>query len=306
MPQMICQGILPETAVQPSCTRFISRVFVIAVVTLLGCVSPAYAQFPHHQTGCYANNVQVNPNRPTVANPADITQYGVLELEYGWDHGWPAAGQRFSDAGGLVKFGLLCDVELRWTTTSFLSQTDSSGTQRGFGDNWIGPQIRFVHQSAHVPAIAVSYAVKIPSASAAKGLGSGSVDHQFTLLASKDILGFHFDFNASAFLIGRPGASGFDSNGQFNLAFSHTLYKTLQVQGELYGNTQLNAATPGFASGLAALVWFVTPRLEIDAGMDTGMTQFAPRRRIFAGFTYSIANLYRAAKRHEPSGAHKP
>ncbi len=254
---------------------------------------PAHAQWIGHQTGCYAGKIQNNPNRPTVANPADITQYGVLELEYGWDHGWPASGQSFTDAGGLVKFGLLCNVELRWTTTSYLKQTDSTGTQSGFGDNWIGPQIVFYKQTRAVPSIAASYAVKIPSASFARGLGSGRVDHQFTLLVSKDLYGFHFDFNASAFLVGRPGAPGFDQNAQFNLAFAHSLYKTLQLQGEFYGNTTLNPLTPGFASGLSAIVWSVTPRLEIDAGLDTGMTHFAPRRRIFAGFTYSIANLYR-------------
>jgi hypothetical protein len=41
------------------------------------------------QTGCYPSSVTAtliaaHPNRPTVANPADITQHGVLELEYGW------------------------------------------------------------------------------------------------------------------------------------------------------------------------------------------------------------------------------
>lgn len=277
--------------------------FLIALLVL----SPACAraQFMGRQTGCYADEIknnpgghavpkiQNNPNRPTVANPADITQYGVLELEYGWDHGWPASGQTFTDTGGLLKFGLLCDVELRWTTTSFLSQTDSTGAQAGFGDNWIGAQIRFYRQTAHVPSIAVSYEVKIPSASFAKGLGSGRVDHQLTLLLSKDIMGVHLDVNASDLFIGRPGMTGFDQNAQFNFAFSHSLYKTLQIQGELYGSTRLNAATPAFASGLAALVWNVTPRFEIDAGLDTGMTNGAPRRRIFAGFTYSIANLYR-------------
>ena len=260
---------------------------------LLFCASPAGAQIIGRQTGCFADNIQSNPNRPTVANPADITQYGVLELEYGWDHGWPATGQRFTDAGGLLKFGLLCNIELRWTTTTFLSQTDPTSTQSGFGDNWIGPQILIYRQTRRVPSIAASYAVKIPSASLMKGLGSGRVDHQLTLLVSKDVLGIHFDFNASAFLVGRQGTTGLDHNAQFNLAFSHTLYKTLQVQGEFYGNTQLNPATPGFSSGLAALVWLITPRLEIDAGLDTGMSHFAPRRRIFAGFTYSFANLYR-------------
>jgi hypothetical protein len=259
---------------------------------------PVNAQFIGRQTGCYADEIrnhpiQNNPNRPTVANPADITQYGVLELEYGWDHGWPASGRRFSDAGGLLKFGLLCDVELRWTTTSFLSQTDPLGTQSGFGDNWFGPQVRLYKQTRRVPSIAVSYAVKVPSASAARGLGSGRVDHQATLLFSKDVLGVHFDLNASEFFIGRAGATGFDHSSQFNIAFGHALYKNLQIQGEFYGNTRLNNATSGFVSELSALVWNITPRLEIDGGVDSGMTYGAPRLRVFAGFTYAIANLYR-------------
>lgn len=261
--------------------------FVLAV--------PANAQWMGKQTGCYADEIQNNPNRPTVANPADITQYGVLEIEYGWEHGWPSPGQRFSDTGGLLKFGLLCDVELRWTTTSFLSQVDDGGFERGFGDNWLGAQWRLYKQTPRVPSLAVGYAAKIPTASAAKGLGTGEVDHALTFLASKDFRGRHFDFNVTRFWIGRQNASGFDTNEQLNLTFAQTLYRNLQFQGEFYGDTRLNAANPSFASGLGALVWLVTKRLEVDAGLDTGITQLAPRRRVFVGFTYSIANLYRVA-----------
>lgn len=32
--------------------------------------------------------IRANPDRPTAADPADITEYGVLEIEYGWDHSW--------------------------------------------------------------------------------------------------------------------------------------------------------------------------------------------------------------------------
>jgi hypothetical protein len=272
----------------------------LSALALLLLTAPcAQAQWIGKQSGCYSDKIQNNPNRPTVANPADITQYGVLEIEYGWDHGWPAAGQQFNDAAGLLKFGVLCDVELRWTTTSFLAQTtEALGTQRGFGDNWLGPQLRFYRQTTHVPSMAVGFAVKIPSASSVKGLGSGRVDYQLTLLASKDLLGVHFDFNVSQFWIGRPTASGFDTVQQMNLAFGQRIYRNLQFQGEFYGNTTLNSPTPAFSSGLAALVWNVTKRLEIDAGMDTGMTHDAPRRRIFVGFTYSIANLYEAARKN--------
>ncbi len=273
------------------------RFAVVTLSVFLAASHQAAGQWMGKQTGCYADSIVANPNRPTVANPADITQYGVLELEYGWDRLWPGAGVRQTSAGGLLKFGMLCDVELRWNTTSFLSQTDASGTHRTFGDNWLGPQIRVYRQTKRVPTLSFGYAVKIPSASTEDGLGTGHVDHAFTFLASKDIAQFHFDFNITEFLIGRPNASGFDKNQQLNLAFSHVMHGKLQFTGEFYGDTQLNQSTPGFASSLWALTYTVVPRLVIDSGFEAGLTSGGPHRHAFVGATYSIINLYPGARR---------
>ncbi|MFY9559100.1 MAG: transporter [Terriglobales bacterium] len=269
----------------------------------LAAIIPAQAQWIGKQTGCYADSIVANPNRPTVANPADITQYGVLELEYGWDRFWPEETVRQTSLGGLLKFGLLCDVELRWNTTSFLSQTDGSGTHRGFGDNWIGPQFRIYRQTKRIPTLAFAYAVKIPSASSQDGLGSGRVDHALTFLASKDILHTHFDFNVTHFGLGRQSAQGFDHNDQLNLAFSHAIRGPLQFTGEFYGETRLNQATPGFASTLWALTYTVHPRLVIDGGFEAGLTSGGPHRHAFFGATYSIGNFYPGWRRKQSDGA---
>jgi hypothetical protein len=271
-----------------------------AVVTFAACFAVsrlAVGQWMGTQTRCYADSIAANPNRPTVANPADITQYGVLELEYGWDRLWREEGVRQTSVGGLLKFGMLCDVELRWNTTSFLSQTDASGTHRSLGANWLGAQIRVYRQTKWVPALAFAYAIKIPSASTKDSLGTGRADHALTFLASKDIARFHFDFNFSQFLIGRPNLSGFDKNQQLNLAFSHVIRNRLQFTGEFYGDTRLNQTTPGFASSLWALTYTVAPRLVIDSGFEAGLTSGGPRRHAFVGATYSIANLYRGRRR---------
>jgi len=257
---------------------------------------PAAGQWMGKQTGCYADAIAANPNRPTVANPADITQYGVLELEYGWDRVWPLKGVTQTSANGLLKFAVLCDVELRWNTTSFLSQTDASGTHRTFGDNWLGPQIRFYKQTRRVPSMAFGYAVKIPSAGTEDGLGSGSVDHSFTFLASKDVAKIHFDFNASQFWIG--GGTGFNRNQQYNLAFSRAIRGPLQFTGEFYGDTRLNSSTPGFVSSLWALTYTATPRLVIDGGLEAGLSSGGPHRHVFLGATWAIANLYRWRRRN--------
>src|SRR5205085_11142939 len=145
---------LSEIAVPQKCVRCLLRCTVMTLALCIAQSSLAFAQLMGKQTGCYADSIVANPNRPTVANPADITQYGVLELEYGWDHDWPEPGIDQTSLGGLAKFGLLCDIEFRWTTTEYTSQTDASGTHRTIGDNWLGPQVRFYRQTRYVPAMA--------------------------------------------------------------------------------------------------------------------------------------------------------
>jgi len=249
------------------------------------------------QTGCYADSIAANPNRPTITNPAHVTQYGVLELEYGWDRFWLEEGVQQTAMSGLLKFGMLCDIEFRWNTTSFLSQTDARGTHRTFGDNWLSTEIRFHRPTRRLPAMAFTYAFKIPSARTENGLGTGRVDHSFTFGASKDIAHFNLDFNFSQFLIGRPNASGLDKNQLLALAFSRPIHGGLQFVGEFYGETQLNQTTPGFASSIWALTYMVVPRLVIDGGFEAGLTSGGPHRHPFFGVTYSIANLYRELRK---------
>jgi hypothetical protein len=238
--------------------------------------------------------IRANPGRPTVADPADITEYGVLEAEYGWNHTWLGGEARENDFGALLKFAALCNLEIRWSPDTVVSQ----GSQRGFGDNWIGAQYRFVHQSRTVPAMAASYMLKIPSASAARGLGTGRVDQQFKFLASKDLGTTHFDFNTSVLAIGRPVDGGQDTAAEIDLSFSHPLWNKLALTGEIYGDTRLNSAVPGFTSTLWALTYNLSPRLVVDAGMDTTLTPNAPfRKRFVMGFVYSIGELYPALRR---------
>lgn len=282
----------------PVLCRF--RALSLRVVALLWCLlatHSAVGQWMGKQTDCYADSITANPNRPTVSNPAHVTQYGVMELEYGLDRTWPQGGITQTSGTGLLKFGLLCDVEFRWNTTSFLSQTDATGTHSTFGDNWLGTEIRFHRQTTWLPTMAFSYSFKIPSASSEHGLGTGRVDHSFTFGASETVAHFTFDFNFTQSLIGQP--TSFDRNQQMALAFSHVIYRRLQFAGEFYGQTQLNNATPGFASSLWALTYTVTPRFVVDSGFEAGLTSGGPHRHVFGGITYSIANLYPGWRRKQ-------
>ena len=244
------------------------------------------------------DRIVANPNRPTVADPADITQYGVVEVEYGFNHVMGPQRERDNNLVGLFKFAATCNFEIRWDTNTLMRQSLGGTTQTGFGDNALGFQYRFARQKKYVPAMAIGYSLTFPSASVSKGLGTGKYDHQIRLYVSKDILGIHFDFNTAYFFLGRPSAGGTDQNAEMNLAFSHPIYKKLQFTGEFYGDMRFNNGTPAFADGLWALTYAVTPRLVIDAGIDHALTSSAPfHRSYFVGATYSIADIYRGLRR---------
>ena len=236
-------------------------------------------------------SITANPNRPTVADPADITQVGVVETEFGWSRSWQPQGGRETNLGNLLKYSVLCDLEIRWNSTIVTGQSILHNSQYGTGDNLIGAQWRVLHQSKAVPTVAVSYAVKVPTASFAKGLGTGEADHVMKFLASKDFGGFHFDFNAGHILAGRPQFSGHDHNFLLTLAGAHKIKGPLGITSEIYGFSRLNADTPGYTSNLWALTYAINRRLVLDSGIDLGLTSGAPHKSIFAGFTYSILDL---------------
>lgn len=245
------------------------------------------------------DGIVANPNRPTVANPADITQYGVLEVEYGYNHVAAQHEERDNNLVGLLKFAATCNFEIRWNSNTLLRQTIGGTTQTGFGDHSFGFQYRFAHQKKTVPSMAIAYALEFPTASVAKGLGTGKYDHQMQFLASKDFGGSHFDFNTSYFFFGRRAAGGTDQNAEMNLTFSHTLHKKLAFQAEFYGDYRFNNGAPAYADGLWALTYTVKPRLVLDAGIDHGLTSTAPfRKTYFVGVTYSILDVYKALKHH--------
>jgi hypothetical protein len=234
------------------------------------------------------------PNRPTVSTPAQPVQPGVLETEWGVD---AAASQQ--DINGLLKFGVSKNFELRVTNNPLLAD---SGTH-GVGDTGVGFKYRFTQGSGHRPSIAFMYMAKLPTAGDV--LGSGELDHAFTFLASKDLGKHHFDFNAVVNLLGRP-PGGFDRAYQNELAWSHPVRGKWGTTVELSGVTSPNVFIPASAQILASAIYTVRPRLVLDCGMAARITDDIPHATFIAGFTYSIAGLYRNHHKSAEVGSHRP
>jgi hypothetical protein len=60
---------------------------------------------------------------------------------------------------------------------------------------------------------------------------------------------------------------------------------------EAWGQTELNAVNPAFASNLVGFTYNLSERTVFDSGVDLGLTPVAPRVRLLVGVTYAIGNL---------------
>lgn len=235
---------------------------------------------------CYAqqqpNTLTATPNRPTVTNTAETTQFGVLELELGI-----AAAARLQALQGLLKFGLLHDLELDWAGNPW--QHDATVHYAGVSDNNVGLRYRFLHQAKLRPTLTVLYSAKLPTAGPVEG--SGEVDHIVTLLGSKDLPAhLHLDANLSYQWLGRPGG-GFDHNWLPMFSVSYPLSDKWGVAAELSGATHANL-TPAVTQTLYAVTYTVKPRLVLDSAVQFRITGNVPNVVYLGGFTYSIADLY--------------
>ncbi len=249
-----------------------------------------FAQETSGPVSCTSNEITATPKRPTVTNSTATTQCGVVEADYGVTSLLPGDGTHHEVLGGSLRYGITPRVDFRWGVDNMHSYYGGGDHLLGQGDNWLSGRVRLTSEKQTWASTAFQYTIKLPTASVTDGFGTGFVDHSFTFIASKDIQKWHFDFNAIELLAGRPG-SGFDTNMTMALAAAHPIKGKWGAVYEAWGQTELNAANPAFASNLLGLTYNLSQRTVLDGGVDLGLTPVAPRARLLVGATYSLGNL---------------
>jgi hypothetical protein len=80
----------------------------------------------------------------------------------------------------------------------------------GIGDTTFYAGVDAMLESDHHPALSILYGVKVPTASASKGIGSGEVDHTLLVALSKGIGRTSVELDLGDAFVGRTTAKGFD------------------------------------------------------------------------------------------------
>ena len=240
----------------------------------------------------------IKPSRPGVANPAEIQKPGVLQVEYGYDANFRGKESRTEQSAPLaLRFAATSRLLLELDLDTFKSETDAETRERetGVGDTQIGLQIVALKDTERHPALAFAYYLKLPTASEAKGLGTGRYDHKLVFLLSKQLGEVDLDFNAAYLNFGREDGAGRESGGQAAFSFGREFKNNFGLEGELSGQS-LDEAQPRGVYALGALTYKVNRRLQLDGGMRFGLTHDAPRVGIFTGLTVGVADFFGKGK----------
>jgi hypothetical protein len=237
--------------------------------------------------------VAANPNRPSVSNPADLTAPGYLEIELGWTGAFRSSQYRSQHTiPFLAKLALNDRIQLRLDGVPLQQLRPEEGNRvSGIGDWSPGVQWKFLDQTEARPAMALAAAVKLPAASARKGLGSGKADYALTLLVSKDIEPVHLDLNVAHTWLGRE-EGGFDRQWLGAFAASLPVADRWTLGGEVYTFSSPTAETPRVVSTLWSLSYAYRPTVVFDLGVDVGLNRAAPDFAILAGVTVTLAKLF--------------
>ncbi|HEY6487548.1 MAG: hypothetical protein WCC26_10650 [Terracidiphilus sp.] len=239
--------------------------------------TPAQASNP-----CSAPDIAATPSRPNWNAGAATTQCNVLEFDAGWliqPMGHHEEQRLFPSS---VRYGLTPRMDLRWGLPGPIEQSGSGTNVQDVTDQWISVRYRFLEQERRMPALALSYGIKSPESDPAKGFGTGFVDHQLVLIASRDLGRAHVDFNTVGTIAG--GAAGKDGAAQFGLAVSLAVTHQLSWILESDGGPQ-----PGipdrYGAALMGGSWAFRPWLVFDAAYTQAYTAGAPRAQFTAGLT---------------------
>lgn len=219
--------------------------------------------------------------RPRISHNSSTTAVGTFELESGIE----VDPGDFVDTPMLMKYGVTPRTEFVFGGSPIRHNDDADNT--GLGDVVLGARHRLVDESADDPAIAVAALIKLPTADASDGLGTGETDVFFSLAMDKKIE----DVRAVGFyrlgLLGSPFGDGNDLEHDLAAAGTVRVAQNLDLYGELAGvfipEYDFEALFATFGAN-----FLIGPGTVFDAGFRFGISDEAPDFTLLAGLTHNF------------------
>ncbi len=235
--------------------------------------------------------------RPLIIDDADPLEFKQFKLEGGAYYEKDGGGKHwdFPFAAGA---GVLPSLEIglgfggqfeELTEIAEDSGRECITTENGVGDLMLAAKWQFLKETTWIPRQAIVPAVKFPTASKDKGLGSGEVDYDLTWIASKSITGeMGAHLNLGYAFIGRPADEDVGDIIHYGLALDYKIIEPLQWVGEVFAENETRGDAATVVMGHTGLRWNPVDTLVVDAAAGTRLAGDAPDLIATAGLTWNF------------------
>jgi len=157
------------------------------------------------RVGAQETSETIQPDRPDVTNGTLIVPTGIVQLEFGGLYVRPAPGASSAGSPFTFRVGVADWLEVRMGADGLTMQNNGDAAATGFGNVQLGAKVRLWAEPGGAPVLSILPTVNLPTADAARGLGSGEADYTIAFLTGTDIYHRgHIDINYG---IGAIGAS---------------------------------------------------------------------------------------------------
>jgi hypothetical protein len=221
-----------------------------------------------------AQDLNLSPTRPTIANSATIQSAGVLQVESGYDAYPQKVPGNQQTVDTLIAYAPLARLRLDFGWSAFNHQQDGSVVTDGVGTISIGGKVELKKEEYHraAPGLAVQYEAELPTASQQSLQGYGQqaillINHHYGRNGDLDVI-----LNGSIVQSDCQTGGGCIYGGQQSFALSYHLQEKTRLYAEAFGQNTSQSSTPPGTYVFGGFYHQFGETFGIDGGMRFGVS----------------------------------
>jgi len=236
-------------------------------------------------------NIRVQPK--VAAAVANAPEVGTVTISYGV----VVNDRPRQETAGVAKrkgtLGLTVRVAPRFvagaTFDSFSSKKRADGTYiTGIGNTTPSIKYEAIDETAKHPSLSLSYSITLPTASVAKTLGTGRVDHKIIGDVGKKVNDTKLGLSLGYLFAGRKGKPGHTKTGLAVLSLDHPLGTKFTSKNEIDLATRADT-NPSEIFAINQVVYKINNTYSVRAGVRTGITAQTARIGLTVGLSITTS-----------------
>lgn len=175
------------------------------------------------------------------------------------------------------------------TFDTFSAKKRSDGTYiTGIGNTTASVKYEAIDEMPKHPSLNLTYTITLPSASVAKTLGTGRVDHKIMGDLGKKVQDTKLGLSLGVLFAGRKGKPGYTKTGLGAISLDHPLGARFTSKNEIDFATRADT-NPSEIFALNQIVYKISDSYSVRIGVRTGITAQSPRIGLTVGLTITTS-----------------